>query len=783
MNKFLLPVFAVAAVLLTVGCSSKKEFLPQLEIASADGATLSGASVNCSGSGVTTAIRITCNAAWRIECESAWVGFPVREGAGDAEVTLAVGGSDRSRSAVVTVCMPGYPQMRRSFDVVQIVTEEPGSTDDPDDPDDPDRPDDPDDSGDSEPLELTVAQINALMPDAGGRRVADEDRDIRFVAVVQNDVSAGNYPSGWLFLASPEGSDGIGLFGGPVDPAVCGLEAGAAVTVTLRAGRAVLANDGGMRYVTGDDDWVAIGSGGTAASIVPCEADPARLADFQSMTVRIDGACPDSGGVWCTDADGCHVFTAGGVVFDVYVCARAESFAGRRFERREGPVCGIVTVSDGRVRIYPRNANDVAALDYTEPAPPAEPLAVTIPELVSKADGASGPVVIDGEHDRVLTAVVMNDAAGGNFDPSHLILAAEEASSAGNGIVVAGSVAAPAALGVARGDKVEVLLKAGLCVVYCYNGMYEVTGDASAAWVEVRTVASGLDVRPADITPDGIAAYQSMPVCLRGVRPKDGGGVWSSAANGGFVDFVTADGAGFKVFTEARAAFADGRYYAVEGDLYGLARVIPTASGHTVCVSPRNAGDVAAFAEAPDDDPAPEPTVPDDDPSPEPPAPDDGGYSAVTSVAGLAAGTYYMGGYQGDRLYLACGGITSVGHANTAGYELGADGTLSPAESAEAVEVVLEPAGVRNGYYIRFAGDGYLTATAAGPGSLKFSAAPERYWIFTDNPDGGFDLLQSGDIGVRLIISARAGSALLRSVAADEEGNPIVLLRRNQAAG
>lgn len=52
----------------------------------------------------------------------------------------------------------------------------------------------------------------------------------------------------------------------------------------------------------------------------------------------------------------------------------------------------------------------------------------------------------------------------------------------------------------------------------------------------------------------------------------------------------------------------------------------------------------------------------------------------------------------------------------------------------------------------------------------------DRYWIFTDR-EGGFDVRQAGDIAVKLVISERATSALLRSVAADEEGNPVVLFR------
>lgn len=287
-----------------------------------------------------------------------------------------------------------------------------------------------------------------------------------------------------------------------------------------------------MLYVTGDDDWVTIERGEADVRIIPCSADLTDLRGYIGMTVRIYDATPASAGVWCTEEDGCHGFSAHEAEFDVYVRARADAFAGKRFDRRTSAITGIVAVHEGRVRLYPRDLDDIYGFDYEVPPVTEQP-----------------------------------------------------------------------------------------------------------------------------------------------------------------------------------------------------------------------AGD----------------------------------YTEVTSVAQLSAGTYYLGGYQGETLHLAGGGLTSVGHANTVEYDFGDDGTLSPAGSAGAVEVVLAAAEVDGGYYIRFAGDGYLTATASGAGKLAFSSAPECCWIFADHPDGGFDVRQWGDVDAKLIISDRASTALLRSVAADEEGNPIVLFRHNNA--
>ncbi len=513
-------VIAAAALSVLFGCSTKTDFLPRLDIAFADGSTLSGSSVNCSEEGGGATIRIACNDAWKIGCDASWITFSATEGSGDAEVILSVRAAEGARSAVVAVYMPAFPQMRRSFDVVQRVNTEPDDPEEPDTPDNPDNPDVP------QVREATIAELNASMPASEGSVAADERRDVRFEGVVQNDTRVGNYPSQTLFLADAEASDagnGLCLVGDTVDPLACGLQCGDRVAVTLRAGEAMLVNRGGMRYATGDGEWATVEKRGSGESVARVVADPSRAADYCGMTVTIRAARPTAGGVWCSTTDGLHEFSALGATFDVGVRAAANVFVDRRFDAREGAVTGIVTVRGGRVRIYPRNPADVADFDAEE-------------------------------------------------------------------------------------------------------------------------------------TPD----------------------------------------------------------------------------------------------------PAHE-------------------YGWVASTANLSAGRYYMGGYRNGVLHLAAGGITSAGHGDTVGYESDDDGSISPTGEA-AAEVTLEAAAERNGYYIRFGGEGYLTATAAGPGELELSPDRDRYWIFTDR-DGGFDVRQAGDIAVKLVISERATSALLRSVAADEEGNPVVLFR------
>lgn len=155
-----------------------------------------------------------------------------------------------------------------------------------------------------------------------------------------------------------------------------------------------------------------------------------------------------------------------------------------------------------------------------------------------------------------------------------------------------------------------------------------------------------------------------------------------------------------------------------------------------------------------------------------------GDYVKINKIAQLTEGKYYIGGYQDGTLHLACGGMQS-GHCKTAEYIFTDSGALTPATEQKAVNINLESA-TENGYYIRFE-EGYLSATAAGAGKLAFTSKKSKYWIFSPHADGGFVVRESGDVDVQLIISPKAkDGALLRSVAGDEEGNAIILFRKNR---
>ena len=111
----------------------------------------------------------------------------------------------------------------------------------------------------------------------------------------------------------------------------------------------------------------------------------------------------------------------------------------------------------------------------------------------------------------------------------------------------------------------------------------------------------------------------------------------------------------------------------------------------------------------------------------------------VTLLSDLGPGTYYIGGYQKGRLYLATGGLTSVNHCLTSEFTF--DNGRLEALGAAPVAVKIESAGEENGYYVRFDGDGYLSATGSGAGKLRFTQSRAEYWIFSESVGGGFDML------------------------------------------
>lgn len=229
------------------------------------------------------------------------------------------------------------------------------------------------------------------------------------------------------------------------------------------------------------------------------------------------------------------------------------------------------------------------------PPDPGEATAITIPELIAQMTDTEAPV--DANADRYLDAVVMNDVAGANYTFNNLILATENATEAGNGIMLYGSQVEPSTLGLNKGDKVRVTLYKGLAKVVNYSGMYEVTGAKEATWCKVEKTGTVTSIPTATIVAADLAKYQGMAVTIANASVAQAG-VWASASALSSHTF-TADGANFTVFCKQSdeknpSVFLDVPYKAATGNISGLAAVYKNNSQ----LVPRNLDDVAAFSDS-----------------------------------------------------------------------------------------------------------------------------------------------------------------------------------------
>lgn len=227
-------------------------------------------------------------------------------------------------------------------------------------------------------------------------------------------------------------------------------------------------------------------------------------------------------------------------------------------------------------------------LEGGEEPEPGEAKVITIPELNAMMTTTQTPV--DATADRYFEAVVQNDVEGGNYSFNNLILATENATTAGNGITLYGSQVEPTTIDVKKGDKVKVTLYKGLAKTVNYNGMFEVTGGKDDTWAKVEKLGSTATITPIIITADKLADYQGMTVTIQNATTATAG-VWANTSSISSHTF-TAGGTEFVVFCKKDAtAFIDQPYSVATGAISGLAAV-NSNKGQLV---PRNLEDVKNF--------------------------------------------------------------------------------------------------------------------------------------------------------------------------------------------
>ena len=256
--------------------------------------------------------------------------------------------------------------------------------------------------------------------------------------------------------------------------------------------------------------------------------------------------------------------------------------------RYTATVASVFRLDD--ITLQTGNGGETISLEggVTPPEPgDGEASSITIPELISTMTSTSTNV--DASADRYLEAIVLNDTVAMNYSNNQLIVSTEGATTGNNGITLYGSQVDPRTIKVNKGDKIKVTLKKGLANKVVYNGLYEVTGAASDAWVSVEKISTAsVTTTPLVIQASELSSYQSMVVTIDNATPSQAG-VWGSSTTHNFTA-----GSDFAVFCSTGATFANVNYYVATGSITGISTVYRNVSQ----LVPRSLDDVTAFLTA-----------------------------------------------------------------------------------------------------------------------------------------------------------------------------------------
>ena len=226
-------------------------------------------------------------------------------------------------------------------------------------------------TGDGEAVAVTIPELISTM--TATSEVINANADCYFEAVVQNDVTGGNYSFNNLILAT-EGAttagNGITLYGSQVEPSTLGLNMGDKVKVTLIKGLAKSQIRNGLYQATGaaTDTWAKIEKLNGTATITPIVITPDKLADYQSMTVTIQNATTATAGIWAnTSAISSHTFSANSTNFTVFCKKDATAFNDVPYSVATGSISGLSSVYNNSAQLVPRDLNDVSAFLSASP--------------------------------------------------------------------------------------------------------------------------------------------------------------------------------------------------------------------------------------------------------------------------------------------------------------------------------------------------------------------------------------------------------------------------------
>ncbi len=241
------------------------------------------------------------------------------------------------------------------------------------------------------------------------------------------------------------------------------------------------------------------------------------------------------------------------------------------------------------------------------PTPPTPGDGTTVADLVAMCKAAgSTQTALDEANDVVVEAVIVTDKDGGNTTPKNLMIMAEGATEAGNGVMLYGSgITDPTheSFTWKSGDKVKVTLKAGQARACIFNGTYEITGSKNAEWIAIEKIGTAT-ITPVELTTvDNLADYQSMVVTVKDATSPATAAEWCTA-DANKTHTFTVGGSNLTVYVRKNAAAFVGKPFkaSTTGDITGVVTLYQNAAQ----LAPRTADDVKAFnGEGGGDEPTP----------------------------------------------------------------------------------------------------------------------------------------------------------------------------------
>ncbi len=241
------------------------------------------------------------------------------------------------------------------------------------------------------------------------------------------------------------------------------------------------------------------------------------------------------------------------------------------------------------------------------PTPPTPGDGTTVADLVAMCKAAgSTQTALDEANDVVVEAVIVTDKDGGNTTSKNLMIMAEGATEAGNGVMLYGSgITDPTheSFTWKSGDKVKVTLKAGQARACIFNGTYEITGSKNAEWIAIEKIGTAT-ITPVELTTvDNLADYQSMVVTVKDATSPATAAEWCTA-DANKTHTFTVGGSNLTVYVRKNAAAFVGKPFkaSTTGDITGVVTLYQNAAQ----LAPRTADDVKAFnGEGGGDEPTP----------------------------------------------------------------------------------------------------------------------------------------------------------------------------------